>query len=163
MKDIPGFNDYMVDTEGNVWSKRRKIFLKNRIGTGGYVEYSLFVNRVRRTMRGHRLVAMTWIPNPENKPEVDHIDRNRSNNNLCNLRWATHSENQNNRSIPVNNKTGIMNISYRKDGRWIYTKVFQGKRTYKGFFTKEEAIKYKEENQMNIMNPPGYCSSPLPQ
>lgn len=41
----------------------------------------------------HRLVAETFIPNPENKPEIDHIDRNRANNKVENLRWVTRSEN----------------------------------------------------------------------
>ena len=46
----------------------------------------------------HRLVAETFLQNPEGKPEVDHRDRNRSNNCVDNLKWATHSENQRNRS-----------------------------------------------------------------
>lgn len=46
----------------------------------------------------HRLVAETFIPNPENKPTVDHIDRNPNNNCLSNLRWATHSEQRDNSS-----------------------------------------------------------------
>ena len=46
----------------------------------------------------HRLVAETFLPNPEGKPQVDHRDRNRSNNCVDNLRWATRSENQRNRS-----------------------------------------------------------------
>lgn len=44
----------------------------------------------------HRLIAETFIPNPDNKPFVDHIDRNRQNNNVSNLRWVTAEENQNN-------------------------------------------------------------------
>lgn len=46
----------------------------------------------------HRLVAETYIPNPENKTEVDHIDRVRNNNNVENLRWSTSSENRRNRA-----------------------------------------------------------------
>ena len=52
----------------------------------------------------HRLVAETFIPNPDNKPLIDHIDRNPSNNNISNLRWVTHQENMNN--MKTNRNTG---------------------------------------------------------
>lgn len=46
----------------------------------------------------HRLIALTFLPNPENKPTVDHIDRNKENNNLSNLRWASYKEQGQNKS-----------------------------------------------------------------
>lgn len=57
----------------------------------------------------HRLVAETFIPNPENKPTVDHIDRNPNNNCLSNLRWATHSEQRDNSSQVL----GAMDLGIR--------------------------------------------------
>lgn len=54
----------------------------------------------RKVHKLHRLIAETFIPNPENKPTVDHIDRNGLNNHVSNLRWATHSEQNDNRSKP---------------------------------------------------------------
>lgn len=61
----------------------------------------------KKTISIHQLVATAFIPNPENKSNVDHIDTNRTNNTVENLRWATQSENMNNkhtkkkRQIPI--------------------------------------------------------------
>lgn len=59
----------------------------------GYRAVELCINNNRYTVGVHRLVALAFIPNPENKPEVNHKDRNRSNNNVDNLEWVTQSEN----------------------------------------------------------------------
>ena len=55
----------------------------------------------------HRIVAETFLPNPENKPTVDHINRVRDDNRLDNLRWATHKEQQDNTSYVLNSKYGV--------------------------------------------------------
>lgn len=58
----------------------------------------LRISYKNKNYRVHRLVAELFIPNTENKPQVDHINRNRSDNRVQNLRWATHSENQKNKN-----------------------------------------------------------------
>lgn len=60
----------------------------------GYMRVELCVNKVRKCCYVHRLVAQAFIPNPEGKKEVHHIDSNRANNALSNLMWVTRIENE---------------------------------------------------------------------
>jgi len=97
--DIPNYDNYQITKCGKV----RKItgygfkHIKSRIAPTGYPTISIRKNKETKTELVHRLLCLTFIPNTYNKPLVDHIDRNRSNNNLSNLRWATWEENMNNK------------------------------------------------------------------
>lgn len=97
MKDIPGYEGlYAITEDGEVWSYRNNRFLKNyytkRKDGKAINSISLCNNGYEKIYPIHRLVALTYIPNLENKPTVDHIDRNPLNNNVNNLRWATYKE-----------------------------------------------------------------------
>ena len=96
--EVVGFENYLIYDDGRVWSKNYKgRFLKHRINPEGYLKVNLCKDGKHKTMTIHRLVALHYIENPENKPEVDHWDNNKQNNNISNLRWATKSENQRNK------------------------------------------------------------------
>lgn len=106
--DIEGYEGlYQVSTKGNVRNSRTGRVLKSGRDKDGYQLVSLYTCGVSSTKKVHRLVAEAFVPNPENKPTVDHIDRNTSNNNVTNLRWATMREQYNN-SNPLRPKTPII-------------------------------------------------------
>ena len=89
----------------------------------------------------HRILGELFIPNPENKPEIDHINRIRDDNRLVNLKWATRSEN-------CYNRTQKGCIYERKKGRGWYGSIYDlnGKRHYKYFIKKEDAEKWRDDN-----------------
>lgn len=96
MKDILGYEGlYAITSCGKVWSYRRKIFLKPSISQKGYAYVSLTKDGASKKFRVHRLVAEAFIPNPENKPEVNHINEVKTDNYVRNLEWATRVENMN--------------------------------------------------------------------
>jgi hypothetical protein len=96
-KDIKGYEGYYaVSNFGRVKSLRSNKIMNATINSRGYPQVNLKVNGNRKCMRVHTLVAETFIPNPENKPQIDHIDTDPTNNHVSNLKWVTMKENMNN-------------------------------------------------------------------
>lgn len=93
-KRIEGFEDYEISSTGRVRSHKSltPVILKPRRTHDGYVWYSLCLNGKGHTKRANRLVAEAFIPNPEGKKTVNHIDGNKENNNVENLEWSTRAE-----------------------------------------------------------------------
>ena len=92
-KVIYDFPNYEISNYGNVRNNTK--IVKAVPNKHGY-NVVVLCNGIRKSVNIHRLVAAAFIPNPENKPCIDHIDGNRANNHADNLRWVTVKENQNN-------------------------------------------------------------------
>lgn len=93
--DIIGYEGiYQINkNNGDVIKKTNKKLLKRTINKYGYESYNLRKNNKNKTFGVHKLLALNFISNPNNKPQVNHIDGNKRNNNLNNLEWVTISEN----------------------------------------------------------------------
>lgn len=100
-KDVKGYEGlYRVSNLGRVKTlnyKRtgKERVLKNSLNRDGYLMVKLYKNREHLGLGVHRLVAEAFIPNPEGKPQVNHIDEVKTNNHVTNLEWATAKENSN--------------------------------------------------------------------
>lgn len=123
-RNIPNFTGYHVSKYGTIYSTKRNIKLKPHVSKKGYLEvYLLDANKRHHTVFVHRAVALAWIPNPDNKPEVHHKDEDKTNNNISNLAWVTTKENVNagtrtTRMVKTNSKPVVLtNI---KDGSKLY-------------------------------------------
>ena len=96
MKDIKNYEGlYAITPEGEVWSYRNKRFLKPMDNGKGYLYVNLFRDNEKKNYLIHRLVGEAYIPNPENLPEINHKDENKTNNCLQNLEWCDRKYNNN--------------------------------------------------------------------
>lgn len=140
-KNIKGFENYSISNFGNVRNDKTGRILKPGISSG-YYNVVLCDDGKQLTKRIHKLVADAFIPNPKNKNCIDHIDNNRLNNNINNLRYATSQENNMNKKLSCKNTSGFKGISFNKQrNKWeAYIKI-DGKSKNLGYFEKiEDAV-----------------------
>jgi len=106
-KIIVGFSRYSIDENGVVTNTRTNRIMKSRLNHRGYQRHGLVRDDGKQeTITVHRLVALTFIDNPNDYPLIDHINENKTDNRVDNLRWCTNQ----------------MNLNYYYFGRCVHTK-----------------------------------------
>ena len=141
-KTITDFPLYEVSDAGEVRNVVTGKMLKGGLNSHGYPRVMLYPGRKRMSV--HRLVAVCFIENPENKPFVDHIDRDRTNNRITNLRWATQSENAQNTDYWVRKTDGTHHI--KVTAYQTFQVQIQGRTAVsKNFATLNEAIAFRDQ------------------
>lgn len=103
-KLVEDYDNYEVSNLGQVRNKKTGRILKPSC-KGGYLVVGLCSNGIGKTLSVHRIVAKAFIVNPDNKPHINHIDKNRSNNNVTNLQWCSSAENNAHKCLTLKQTT----------------------------------------------------------
>ena len=146
-RSVDGFLNYQVSNIGNVRNANNGKILKPQLQKG-YLHVRLSDDSKQTTCSIHRLVAKAFIVNPENKPQVDHVDNNKVNNSANNLRWATAQENSRNQPKTSRTTTSkYIGVHWHKQHQTWHAKMrVHGKTTHIGYFSdpKDAARAYNE-------------------
>ena len=113
-KKIDGYDNYEISNFGNVRNTDTGRILKTCKNSDGYYHLNLNKNGITKTIKIHRLIALHFIPNPENLREIDHIDQDKVNNSISNLRWISPSNNLRNRTKRQNTSSKYIGVYFHK-------------------------------------------------
>jgi len=147
ISQIPGLEEYAnykVSTFGNVFSFRTHRNMKPYITNRGYPRVDLCAKGSVKHFSVHRLVALAFISNPDNLPEVDHKNGITSDNRVDNLRWACRSSNGKNQHM-AHSKTGHQGIYLTPNNTYRVCYFVNKKRIRKNLKTLEEAVEFRAE------------------
>ena len=145
-KEIPGYEGlYEVSNMGNVRNVRRNKLLRLLKTNNRYIRISLCKNGIKTGLTVHRLVAEAFLPNPDNLPEVNHKDEDKTNNRVENLEWCNHKYNMNYGTRNIRAKeTAIKNGYYTGLSKEEYRKKYRDKN--------KEKIREKQRGYMREYN-----------
>ena len=149
-KKIDDYENYSVSMNGDVRNDKTGRILKQNLGNG-YYQVGLCKNGKEKKHLVHRLVAIAFIKKEECRDFVDHIDGDRTNNSLTNLRWCTHKENQQNQSLSKKNTSGFKGVYFHKARqKWRAEIMVDGKLIYLGLFDTIEQASVVRSARANI-------------
>lgn len=126
--EVKNYPNYLIFRNGAVLGKKRKKFLKPQYDTYGYYQVNLY-NPKHKSCKVHQLVLSTFTQKPDIEGiTIDHINRIKTDNRLSNLRWATRSQQGQNRGMLKNNTSGIQYVSFDKSHNvWEFRKTIDKK------------------------------------
>ena len=147
--EINDYPNYLIYEDGRVWSKKTTSYLIPSISQG-YYRLGLYKNNKKKHFLIHRLIALHYIPNPNNYLEIDHINRIRTDNRIENLRWVTKQEQNANRIMPPSNTGEKYITKYKKRDRDYYIYEIIKRNYFKktlncNKYTLQDAIKLRDE------------------
>ena len=144
-------HDKESPNESYIYNSKTERSLKSFINTNGYIVLKYDYDKKTHHYKLHRLIATKFIPNPLNLEFVDHIDGNRLNNHINNLRWVTNQQNHCNRTKA---KGYCWN---KRDNKWMAYIIYNGKKKHLGYFNNENDAKNaylvaKAERDVKVFN-----------
>ena len=139
--EIKDFEHYTLYQNGEIKNQKNQKYLTPYLGKSKYYKITVSKNNKRKQFYLHRLIAIHFIPNPNNYKEVDHIDKNPLNNNIENLRWCDHFINNQNKKFKKTNKLKQKHICKHSQAEIYNIQICRYKLHYfKSVKTLEEAI-----------------------
>ena len=161
-KKIDDYDNYEISNMGNVKNTNTNRILKPRKNRGYYI-VDLSKNGIRQTFSIHRLIALHFIPNPQNLREIDHIDQNKTNNSISNLRWISKSNNNRNRPKFKNSSSKYMGVYFDKHaGKYKAQIKINNKNKYIGYYEKEEDAARAFDDYVKQHNLTEFCNLNFP-
>ena len=139
------YQNYEVSSWGNIRNRTTGRILKQYVNSRGYLCVC-----IDGTKKVHRLVASAFLNNPGNKKCVDHKNRDKLNNNIINLRYATSMENCQNRSMRNDNTSGIVGVGWKKDrNKWHVQIRVNKKKLHLGYFINfDDAVRARKDAEI---------------
>lgn len=154
-KEIKDFPNFMISNFGNVKNIRLNSIKIPQIDYKGYERVQLYQKDGSKNFRIHRLVGLYFIDNPNNYTNIDHIDGNKTNNNINNLRWCSPSQNSRNTKKQINVTSKYKGVYFVKSKNgWIAQIGINYKQIWLGRYKTEDEAglaynKYIEENNLS--------------